>query len=740
MTAYQGSERYPTTVSATALAMLVLMALLLAGAPLYTEDLWWHLKAGEMYVTEGPWPESDWMLHTASDDAPIQHEWLFGVSVFALERLLGFHGLRIVHAAAVALILWLVYSICRRAGQWPVAACFATALFITLAWFRLFQFRPDLISILGTLAGYRLLLEGGERPSWLRTAAYTLLIGVWVNFHSLFLVSLNLLFAAILGVALAAGLERFLGRADEQSPARALGRRQLATRLATALVLGLIVALLNPRGVEQHLTFFASTENTAIWHVTDEWSHFSPFDFGANHSTVSLPMWLAVNATMLGFLAVAVTAFVRFSRLRTARALDDFDPVRFGLGLAAIVAMLVSIRFLWMCVFPLLYVLHAFTWMRAGRHRCALGAAWMMALASVLMAVWFSVGYGFANLAARFVKSPIEYFSLPYRTHKFHVEGVRFLAESRLEGNLFNSYAMGGFLGYWLSPRLRTFVDSRAEHYGNDVYLDYSAVTEMLGTRPGESFIDVLDRRNVDIFFGIGFPGWWHSVFTTNHLYGIPGWLLVSRSFRHAIYLRDNARNRENLKRVAAYYEAQGVPFDAERGLDPGAVIRSRPDWAMQRSLLPSDYPELLALAESGDPETRLKARNAVALVYLLGGAIDEQIAWDRQTAREFPHNRSSRQRLVYGLLRKDAAEEAQSVAEALVAMDPGDRWSRDLARLVNDYRRLGRPATQGAGDNSVQILRNHLLWKMLPATASETWAVEHAMATEALSPAPGAP
>ena len=52
----------------------MLTALLLAAAPIYTEDLWWHLKAGEMYATEGPWPEADWMLHTASDGAPIQYE------------------------------------------------------------------------------------------------------------------------------------------------------------------------------------------------------------------------------------------------------------------------------------------------------------------------------------------------------------------------------------------------------------------------------------------------------------------------------------------------------------------------------------------------------------------------------------------------------------------------------------------------------------------------------------------
>jgi hypothetical protein len=514
----------------------------------------------------------------------------------------------------------------------------------------------------------------------------------------------------------------------------------LAARLGAALVLALLVAVLNPRGFEQHLTFFASTENTAIWHVTDEWSHFQPFDFGANHSTITRPMWLVADASMLAFLLVALAGFVRFAILRTARALDDFDAIGFGLGLASMVAALVSIRFLWMCLFALLYVLHGLGWMQAGRRRSSIAVGWSMAVASLALAAWFSVGYGFTNLAARFAATPGEYFSMPFRTHKFHAEGVRFLAESGLQGNLFNSYGMGGFLGYWLAPRLRTFVDSRAEHYGEDVYLDYSAVTEMLGARPGESFLDILDRRGVDIFFGIGFPGWWHTVFTTNHLHGVPGWLLVSRSFRDAIYLRDSPRNRANLDRVAAYYADLGVPYDGARGLDPSAVIRARPDWAMQQSLLPGNYPELLALAASADPQARLKGRNAVGLVYLLGGAFDEQIRWDTQTAREFPRNRSARQRLVYGLLRTDAADQAQSVAAELLAIDPSDTWSTDLARLVNDYRSLGNPGNDEDRNKALQVLRNRLLWKMTPVTASQTWAVEHAMPTEALTLRPAQP
>jgi len=729
-------DRYPIIVSATALGVLILMVLLVAGAPVYTEDLWWHLKAGEMYATEGPWPSGDWMLHTARADAPIQHEWLFGVSVDALERLIGFHGLRVIHAAAAAFIIWLALSIFRRSSAAAISACLATCVFVVLASPRLFQLRPDLVSIAATLVGYRLLLESGKPPTWRRIAAYGLLIVVWVNFHSLFLVSLNLLVAALLGIVLAAALHRFIDAAGAERADSDAQRARLGMRLGAALAVGLLLALLNPRGIEQHLTFLSSTRDSPIWRITDEWSHFHPFDFAANHRYLTRAMWLAANGVILAFLASSAIAFIRFARRRRVQALDAFDSVHFALACAAIVAMLVSIRFLWMGVFPLVYVLRSCTWMQplVGA-RASIFAAWSAALAGAALAAWFSLGHDVGNLVSRFATSPGQYLSMPYRTHKFHAEGVHFLAASGLEGNLFNSYAMGGFLGYWLAPRLRTFVDGRAEHYDNEVHLDYSAITEMRGRRAGETFLDVLDRRNVDIFFGIGFPGWWHSVFTTTHLDRVPGWIPVSRSFRHAIYLRDDERNRENLARVAAYYDSQGIPFGPKLGFDPSAAVRARPDWAIEHAMLPGDYYGLVEQASSEDPETRLKARTALGLAYLLTGAYAEQIAWDLETAEDFPQDARSRQRLVYALLRVDAVDEARAVLEALAEIAPNDRWTRDLARLVTKYRRFSDPRLAASDKRAVQVRKNHLLWKRAPITIPEAWAIEHAMHTEVLSP-----
>ena len=155
---------------------------------------------------------------------------------------------------------------------------------------------------------------------------------------------------------------------------------------------------------------------------------------------------------------------------------------------------------------------------------------------------------------------------------------------------------------------------------------------------------------------------------------------------------------------------------------------------AMNFPLAPHRYPTIVSATA---------LRMLALMLVLLAGAIHEQIAWDRKTAEEFPLDRGSRQRLVYGYLRTDAVAEAQAVVEELRSIDASDRWTRDLARLVNDYRILGNLGSQaiaGPPGKALQVRRNHLLWKMLPATIAETWAVEHAMPTEELTLSPVQP
>ena len=282
-------------------AVLVLLVLYLAGRPLDTSDLWFHLKMGEVYASEGPWPGSEPLLHTAHADAPVQHEWLFGVAVHSVERLAGHHGLRLLHVLAVLGILGLVCSLARREGGSLAAICLAGSVFLVLAWWRLIQLRPDLASIPAALLLYRLLLESEDPPSGWRIVGASVLFLVWANLHSLFAVGLLLLGAGTVGELLRVSLVRRLPGLTNAGEV-GFGR---ARRLALAFVAGLAASLLNPRGVDQHLTFVTSSRETGIWAIEDEWSPFVPWAFDHYGAWVSPLAWLVTDLLLISFVAGA---------------------------------------------------------------------------------------------------------------------------------------------------------------------------------------------------------------------------------------------------------------------------------------------------------------------------------------------------------------------------------------------------------------------------------------------------
>jgi tetratricopeptide (TPR) repeat protein len=240
---------------------------------------------------------------------------------------------------------------------------------------------------------------------------------------------------------------------------------------------------------------------------------------------------------------------------------------------------------------------------------------------------------------------------------------------------------MGGFLGYWLSPGLRTFVDGR--YPAAEILREYFRINRQREVRPGESSLEALDRRRVDFFFGVGFPVAGQRVYTTALLERARGWRLVHRTLDHAIYLRANARNRENLRRIAAYYQREGVPFDPESGLDPMAVIRSRPEWAAARRMLPRRYAESLAERENPDPDLRFRSLDYLAWVYAFLGSYADQIELDRQAVALRPEAKAAHRRLVHGLLRLGRSAEAVDAARELLRLDPRDPRSAVFERVA---------------------------------------------------------
>jgi len=609
------------------------------------------------------------MLFTSGPIRPVQHSWLFGVLVYEAARVVGLRGLRVLHVVTVMGILGLAYAILRRERAGTVFTVTAFMTFVVLSWFRLFQLRPDLVSILCALALYRLLLEKEEPPTRARIGTAALLLLFWANAHSVFMVGFGLLGAGLGGIGLRARLRGQLGESasSEWRAARVLG---------LALLLALTATLLNPRGFEQHLTFFHSSTTTAVLAVADEWSPFRPFAPPAppNPALTTLA-WCLTDTLLLLFAATLVLGAVRWLRRPSRNLLDALDPKRAAVAVASAVALVTALRFLWLGFFVLLFLLHvARSFLAAhplARRRTELG----LAAGALMVAVMFPAQISFSSFVTETAQERQGYFESVYLRQRYAAAGMEFLRDAGLEGNLFNPYYLGGFLGYWLSPHLRTFIDGRTEHYPPEVLAEYESI-RLGNTEPGQlSPLDRLDRRDVDLFYAVGRPFGlsYANTYTFPLVEGDVRWIPIFRARDHGVFLRRNARNAENLRRVEAYYAREGVAFDPAAGFDVASVLRARPDWLAARDVLPLDYEQLLANRESRDPDLRFDALSRLAELYADLGDWRSQIAADRAALELRPEAFVERERLVISLAEHETAGPALEQARELVQRHPLD-------------------------------------------------------------------
>jgi tetratricopeptide (TPR) repeat protein len=157
---------------------------------------------------------------------------------------------------------------------------------------------------------------------------------------------------------------------------------------------------------------------------------------------------------------------------------------------------------------------------------------------------------------------------------------------------------------------------------------------------------------------------------------------MVFRNARSSLYLRDDARNAGNLRRIADAYARDGVPFDPQIGFDPDRVLRERPDWAIGHGLVSRSFERLRADSLStADPRKRLSALGRIATSYALLGLYERAIDLDAQLLAVNPREVGPRRRLVWCLLRAGRLAEARHEAQRLTASDPLTRAIAEVAR-----------------------------------------------------------
>jgi hypothetical protein len=595
-----------------ACATLVCIALLYAvGQPLFTDDAWWHLALGAAYLGQGPWLDSDPLLFTAVAPPP-PASWLADALLFGVWQALGFAGLRATHVAIVAITLLLAGWAIRRASGSYAAAALGTALFAVLAAYRLVQLRPDLLSIAGAIVIYLLVLEKQEPPSWSRVAAAAGGMALWSNLHPAFPLGL-----VLLGAGLAASL---VGWALAPSSQRGRPATR-AFRLGAACGLATFASAANPMGLSAHLLALrAGTAPSTLAHVVDEWRETDLFALPLANLPPSPLSWALVWVLLVATLGLGTLLAARL--LRGGRAGEPPSPpdlVPLALAATSLVAMVMASRFLWLGLFPILLIARSVPHVGPSRvSRRRLAAA--LALATLGAALSFP-RLGAWPMITRALPVSLEGYRLPYRALKYQADVAWLMADAGLEGQLVAPYSAAGFLGFWLSPKIRTVVNGSL-NVPAETMPSALAVQSGLGTPEQPDLEALLDELGADLFLGAGVPVPGRANrpadYTTTLLEASPGWLPIFRTPDASLFMRRNARNADNLRRITDYYARAGVPFDPVLGFEPGRALREAAPWAIEQRLVPA---ELLDLAIDPEGEAALPAEllDATTILLLLG-------------------------------------------------------------------------------------------------------------------------
>lgn len=661
------------------IGMLVVLVLVAAGQPIMTDDLWWHLALGDAYAQSGPWLEQDPLLFT-SPGPPVAAAWLADLGLSKIAELGGFTALRLTHVLLVAIILALVWSLLRRASDSWVAASLCTGAFLSLSAYRLIQLRPHLLTMLFALLLYRVLLESKKCPSRSQVAMAVALCALWPNLHAGFLLGPALILAEIAGLVVLGTLSAAgFGATNEIGSPRTSApfENRRVMWLAVALVLGTLATGLSPAGIEPHLAYVvAGSETPSLTRVADEWTAFPAFTFPQSGSLLTPMTWIVFWLTISGAVLAAIGMLSKTEgNERTPPS--STSPGLIALSLLGVIAPFVAVRFLWLGIFPLLLLSERLGSLLGSRSRLDLQkniegkARPLMILggstASALMLLVGFVQFGDWPSISRSIPPTLPQYAEPYFASKYQAHAVWMLDDTDLEGNLFNEYYMGGFLGYWLAPKLRTFVNGSL-NVSLDAMDANLPIRERRGALPGEGFLGLLDRQRIDVFLGMGLPRvkpnnrpWYH---TTAHLENAPGWILVFRNITSSVYLRDNPQNADNLERVAHYYRNQGVPFDAERGFDTARVIREARSWSSENGVIPAYYDQLVENSKDTGTEQGVRSSNLLASFYAALGLYSEAMEIDRALLGRFRDAPQVRRRLVWSLLRVGAFAEAAEFAQ----------------------------------------------------------------------------
>lgn len=427
----------PRILSLVVGLLLAVHLVLLALFPLSSEDTWWHLKEGELYVSSRSLPSEDPFAYTTAGRQWIHYSWAADVLFYLVYHVAGLDGLVLFRLCLFLLTAFVLYWVVRSCGLHPLASVLLVFVGSLALRFRLL-IRPEILGFLLLLGTLAILLRLRAAPPY---AAYLLLpVQVaWINVHGSALFGL-----ALPGLVLAGNLLPAACVEPGWSRLR-LDRRRLY-HLSAAVVCLPFVSLLNPHGGSMLLFPFRQNQMMRLKWFT-EW----------------MPVWRLPEIDPTWWEVVIVFGVVVLAYIAVSTLLiiweRRFDPVGWGILLSMGVYAVLrnrAVPYFVLAILPLL----ALAIVRLADHLQPKGSGgwfrWLELAGPLACGLVLS-----ASIVDQVALSSRFQHGFGLRTNYFPAGASAFLEAQRLDGRIFNTYEFGGYLIWRRWPANQVLIDGR---------------------------------------------------------------------------------------------------------------------------------------------------------------------------------------------------------------------------------------------------------------------------------------
>ncbi len=422
---------------------------------IYDYDVWFHLKTGEYILNTLTIPRADVFSYTAYGHPWVTHEWLFEVFLYLVYSVGGVNGLIVTKVLFAAAIFGTLFVFLRKRGISPFIITPVLIAASILSRERYLE-RPELLTYLFTVVWIFLLEEyrqGGLKSKYLW--AMPVLMLVWANSHS------GAIFGIIVMGAYAFGIfaDGLIGR-GEKGPRGAVSPGQMALPVLVVTAATVLAGLLNPNTYRAYTYPF-----TALGVIKET---------GISIAEFTPPGWEGYQFFFICLAASAVIIAVNFRKAPLAQTvlflLFSLSALRFRRNIA--MWAIITAPVLSLCIEDILSGFKE----RLGR------TSYVLAFEAA----------GIAALAAFYISSTMgsNLWGFGLRDYWFPEKAVQFMDKAGINGNMYNTYELGGYLLWRTYPERKVYIDGRA-----DIYTEVISTEGMLGS---QGFENIADRYGIN--------------------------------------------------------------------------------------------------------------------------------------------------------------------------------------------------------------------------------------------------